>query len=118
MKNLTVEQVGYFITYLVALITGIAFLTNKAKTWIAKSLKDEFVPINDKIDDLTEKVDAVDKNSCKNYIVRCLADFERDESISETEKERFWEQYEHYQNIGGNSYVTRKVEGLKKEGKL
>jgi len=118
MKNLTVEQIGLFVTYMVALISGIAFILNKAKVWITKSLSDEFKPINDKIDDLQSDLKEVDMNACKNYLVRTLGDIEKDKSLDEIEIERFWEQYEHYQKIGGNSYVTRKVENLKKGGKL
>lgn len=118
MDKITLEQVGYFITYLVALITGIAFILNKAKVWITKSLKDEFTPINEKIDGLQTDIKQVDMNACKNYLVRTLGDIEKDKSLDEIEIERLWEQYEHYQKIGGNSYVTRKVENLKKGGKL
>ena len=118
MKNLTVEQIGLFVTYMVALISGIAFILNKAKVWITKSLSDEFKPINDKIDDLQSDLKQVDMNACKNYLVSFLSSIDKGKPIDEIEKERFWEQYEHYQKIGGNSYVTRKVEHLKKEGKL
>ena len=43
---------------------------------------------------------------------------EQDEPIDEIERERFWEQYEHYVKCGGNSYIQRKVENLKQAGKL
>lgn len=118
MANITLEQVGLFVAYLVALVSGVSFLLKKLKTWISKAFKEEIQPINKSIDGMKDSVESVDMNSCKNFLVRCLSDFESDIPVSEIEKERFWEQYEHYQKIGGNSYVTRKVEQLKNEGKL
>ena len=56
--------------------------------------------------------------ACKNYLVSFLSDVEKDELTDEIERERFWEQYQHYTEHGGNSYIKRKVEKLKSEGKL
>lgn len=38
--------------------------------------------------------------------------------MSETEAERFWEQYEHYKASGGNTYIKNRIERLQAEGKL
>ena len=46
------------------------------------------------------------------------ADVEQNKIIDEVEKERFYETYEHYTKLGGNSYIHDKVESLKKAGKL
>lgn len=116
--NITVEQIGLGITFLVGLISGIAYLLKSIKTWISKSFKDEFKPINEKIDNLQSRIEEVDMGAVKNYLVTFLSDIEKDNLIDEIERERFWEQYEHYKKIGGNSYIERKVEQLKKEGKL
>ena len=56
--------------------------------------------------------------NCKNFLVSFLARCDRGEYIDEIEKERFWEQYEHYRELGGNAYIGNKVESLRKEGKL
>lgn len=56
--------------------------------------------------------------ACKNYLVSFLSDVEKNHPIDETERERFWEQYQHYTEHGGNSYIKRKVEHLQSEGKL
>ena len=118
MRDLTVEQVGLCITFLVGVITGIAFLLNQIKKWIQNALKDEFEDVNKKIDDLSSTVKQVDMGAVKNYLVSFLSDVEKDNPIDEIERERFWEQYEHYLKIGGNSYIKRKVEQLTSEGKL
>ena len=77
---------------------------------IKKAVAAAFKPINNKIDN-------VDMNATKNFLVRCIADMERHE-IDQVTKMRFYEQFEHYQKIGGNSYIMSEVERLKKEGKL
>lgn len=107
MQAINLDSVGLFVAYLVALITGVKYLKKTLGEWIDKALK----PVN-------ESIKEVDMNACKNYLVSFLSDVEKDKTIDEIEKERFWEQYEHYQKIGGNSYITRKVEALKNEGKL
>ena len=60
----------------------------------------------------------IDIENCKNYLVTFLAEVSRGEEKDETEIMRFWEEYGHYKNKGGNSYVHRKVEELKKRGLL
>ena len=54
----------------------------------------------------------------KNFLVAKIAEVDKGNKLDEIEKERFWEQYEHYSKIGGNSYIQRKVDELKESGKL
>lgn len=54
----------------------------------------------------------------KNYIVCFLADVEQGEPIDQDELHCFWDNYELYKAMGGNSYVHDKVEKLKAQGKL
>ena len=118
MKNITIGQISLVIASVVAFIKGIEYLYNLAKkgatNWVNSCLK----PINDSINNLSGKVDDVDMNSCKNFLVRFLADVEQGNEIDEIEKERFYEVYEHYTKKGGNSYIHDKYDKLKKSGKL
>ena len=118
MEELTMADIGLLVGYLVALISGIAFLLTKIKVWLKVALKDEFEPINKNINEMRTDIQQVDLNACKNFLVRSLGDIEKGVPIDEIEKERLWEQYEHYQKIGGNSYIKRKVEQLQNDGKL
>ena len=43
---------------------------------------------------------------------------ERGQDLTEIEYERFNDILEHYDGIGGNSYVHRKIDKLKDQGKL
>lgn len=58
----------------------------------------------------------VDMESTKNYLVMVLSDIEKGKKMDEIESERFWEQYRHYVDAGGNSYIKRRVEKYKDEG--
>ena len=118
MENVTIGQIALIIAFIAALIKGIEYLygllVKAATKWLNSCLK----PINDSINNLSSKIDVVDMNSCKNYLVRFLADVEQGNVIDEIEKERFYEEYKHYTELGGNSYIKDKVENLKKQGKL
>lgn len=118
MEQITLGQIGLGITFFVSLITGGAFLVRSLKKFITSSLDGEFRGINSKIDDLQTQLVQVDMNHTKNFLVRFLSDVEQGNQVDEIEKERFAEQYDHYCETGGNSYIRNKVDKLKKEGKL
>lgn len=118
MENITIGQILLVIASLVALIKGIEYLYGLASKGATKWLNSCLKPINDNISNLSSKIDVVDMNSCKNFLVRFLADVEQNNTIDEVEKERFHEEYKHYTDLGGNSYIKDKVEKLKKAGKL
>lgn len=130
MLNMSVsEAVGLVLAVvagLVALIKGIEYLIHKfgamATVWGNKLLK----PTNEKIDALSKalvevenKATYADLASCKNFLVRFLADVEQGQPVDEVEITRFWETYDHYtRDLGKNSYICEKVASLKSQGKL
>ena len=118
MENITIGQISLAVAFLGGLISGIGYLHKQLKIWIADSLKDQLNEINGKIDGLGGQIDAVDMNATKNFLVARLADIEQGHPLNEIEAERFWEEFEHYHNIGGNSYIDMKVDKLKSMGKL
>ena len=132
MGNLTVEQIltgG-------GIIVGVAVLGYKLwggfKTAVVNAVADQFETIkvsitgvqtsvdnlDKRIDDVDKRLDKVNMQGCKNFLVRCIADFENDLPNNETELERFWEQYDYYIDNGENSYVRHKVEYLESLGKI
>lgn len=118
MTEITLGQIGLAITFLAGLIGGISVLHGQLKKWIAGSLQDQLDSINQKMDRLSKKIDDVDMETCKNFLVARLSEVGKDIPMDEIERERFWEEYEHYKSKGGNSYVERKVEELKSLNKL
>lgn len=118
MENITIGQVAVVVTFLVGLFSGIGYLLTKIKELIAKSLEDQLEAIDSKINVLGDQIAAVDMNATKNFLVARLTEIEHGHELDEIEAERFFEQYEHYHKIGGNSYISQKVDKLKAAGKL
>ena len=85
---------------------------------LQKIVSDLLKPITDSINQINVRLDKVDMESTKNFLVRCLSDVEKGEKMTEVEAERFWEQYEHYITAGGNTYIKNKVVKLQEEGKI
>lgn len=118
MENITLGQIVAAVGVIAALIGGGKLIINSITDGISKIVKELLEPITESIGDISERLDEVDMETCKNFLVRCIADMERGENLSETEKERFHEQYSHYLKKGGNTYIQAKVEKLKADGKL
>lgn len=112
MDKITLADLGTWIGFFAALIgscTGIY-------AWIKKLLKNLF---DAQTKGINEQIKKVDLENCKNFLVSFLARCDRQDCvIEEIEKARFWEQYEHYSELGGNSYIRNRVEQLRKDGKL
>ena len=116
MEDWTVAQIATTIALLVAIVTGITYLTKQVKEWIEKLLDSKFKDLGTRIDGIEAKVDKLDMETCQNFIVRYLADVENGAVILDAEKKRFLEEYDHYISAGGNSYIKEWVNRLKKKG--
>lgn len=130
MKDITIGMIRDFVinlsAFLVAGGTIGAFAIKFGKSILNKEL---IKPFNDRIDNLEKsrveqhedtinRINNVQLYSDKNFLVRFLADIEQGNKVDEVEKERFYEVYRDYRELGGNSYIQHKVEKLQKEGKL
>ena len=72
---------------------------------------------NVKKTDLINAINKVQLDNCKNYLVQQISAADR-RDLSPAEKERYWENYDTYIKLGGNSYIHSETDRLKKEGKL
>lgn len=123
------EQIKDNLGLIASIITSSGVIAS-AFLWVGKKILDKTLkPFSDKIDKLEkarieqhkDTVDRINKaqiSADKNFLVRFLADIEQENKVDETEKERFYEVYKDYKDLGGNSYISHKVEKLQKEGKL
>lgn len=118
MENITLGEISGWILFAVAFIGGVEFLALRMRKYIKATMNDELEPIKNNQVKHDERLDQIELSSDKNFIVRFLSDIEQDNNIDEVEKERFYEIYKRYKELGGNSYVSHKVEKLQKEGKL
>ena len=120
MENITIGQIAIAIAFIAALITGGVKIKDAVKKWLEALLKEKFDEaskenklLSAKIDSIEKRLDDVDLENCKNYLVTFLSEVKRGETKDEIEKQRFWEEYQHYTSKGGNSYIHRDVEELK-----
>lgn len=119
MESITIGQIAAAVALIVALIVGFGKINETVKESISKVFEELMKPFSDKLDSIEKSVISIDKATCKNFLVRCLADFEKGNVMSEIEIERFWEQYKHYtKELNENSFVVEWTERLKREGKI
>ena len=116
MESITLGQIAVGVAFLAALISGMGVLMKKMKDWIVKAMKDQLDEIKNENKALKKLIDNVDLNTTKNFLVARITEIERGDKLDEIASERFWEEYAHYSEIGGNSYIKRKVEQLKADG--
>jgi len=108
MGELTLNQIRDFILWIVAFGTATFTIVKAVKTAIAKG----FEPIE-------KKIDEVDKNATKNYLVQQIGEIDRNGYLDGATRVRFYEQLQHYEkDLHGNSYIHDEIERLKKENKL
>lgn len=74
--------------------------------------------IEDIKDDIYKKLENLDENQCKNYLVRFLSDVESGEVIDEIERERAYEVYERYIKEGHNGYIKARWNKCVEKGVL
>lgn len=119
IQNLTLEQISAGLLFIVALIGGIKYLKKEIVNFFDKLLDSKFKTTNGKIDDLARALRTLDVQTTRNFLVRYLADIERGQYIYDSEKQQFWNEYDHYiKELKENSFISKWVEHLEDEGKL
>ena len=118
MENITIGQIAVAVAFVVALIGGVSSLKKLITKGIEDALKEKFDGIEKSQKEILKRLDMVDLENCKNYLITFLSEVARGEMKDEIEIKRFWEELEHYYKIGGNSYIKTKVEQLRAVNKL
>ena len=119
VQNLTLEQISAGLLFIVALIGGVKYLKKEIVNFFDKLLDSKFKTTNGKIDDLAGALRTLDIQTTRNFLVRYLADIERGQYIYDSEKQQFWNEYDHYiKELKENSFISKWVERLEDEGKL
>lgn len=111
MERITLGQIAVAVALVVGLVSGFAYLYTMLKKWIKTAFHDEF-------DEINRRVDSIELEACKNFLVRSVTELERGGDLDEINKQRVYECFERYQAAGGNGYIRRKIEQLQEEGKL
>jgi hypothetical protein len=111
IENIKIGDILKVLGTLIVIVSTCEFFIFRIKKATQNVFDTKLKPINKRLND-------IELSSDKNFIVRFLADIEQGNQIDEVERERFYEIYQRYKELGGNSYVSHKVEKLQKEGKL
>ena len=107
MQGWTLHDISAWVIWISGFIGGITVIIRAIKTSIANGFK----PIE-------QKIDKVDLNATKNYLVSVLDDLDQGKELNDVSKQRAHEQYQHYLELGGNSFLKTKMERAIKEGKI
>lgn len=118
MEGITIGQIAVIIAFMVTMISGIGVLMGNIKKWVQNAMKEPMDSVKKELESVKKQMNEVDLNTSKNFLVARIGDVENGQGMSEIGKERFWEEYEHYTKLGGNSYIKRKVDQLKADGKM
>ena len=119
LQNLTLEQISAGLLFIVAFYGGVKYLKKEIRDFLDKLLDSKFTTTNSKIDDIASSLRTLDVQTTRNFLVRYLADIERGQYIYDSEKQQFWNEYDHYiKELKDNSFIKKWVERLEEEGKL
>ena len=104
MENITLKQLSSLLLFVIEFVGSIVTIV----VVIKKSLNKQLEPI-------TTKIDKLDTNQCRNYLVEFLADIEHGVVKDETQIKRAYEVYDHYtKDLHVNSYIHDKWNKLMK----
>jgi len=107
MNEITLGQIQTWMVFGIGFVGAILTIVKAVKDAVNKA----FEPIN-------KRMDEIDMNATKNYLVQALTDIDRNGFVDGVSKARLYEQYEHYQKLGGNSYIKDEFDRLKKQNKI
>lgn len=119
MKSL-IDQIK--VTDVVAIIIGVAtflkaveYLSKDFYNKIGNSIMENTEPLNRRLDEIEANINKADKEQCKSFLTQYL---NVDRDLKETEKQRIYEVYQHYRELGGNSYIKEEFERMQDKGKI
>lgn len=105
MEQLTLEQIGAALAFIVGIGGSIGVILKAVKGMLKKLLDEQTKSLVLRLDKIDDRLDKVDMDNCKNYIVQALSAAERGVKLSTEEKIRLAEEFQRYTDGGGNSYI-------------
>lgn len=118
MGAITLQDIATALAFLVALGGSIVAIVKAIKSILKKLFDEQTNGINERLDKVNKRLDKLDMDNCQNYIVQSLSAAEKGIILTTEEKMRLAEEFEHYTQLGGNSYIKEWHERLKTGGKI
>lgn len=118
IEQISLGQIIVSLTFIIGIITTRKKIKEIVDEWFKEKLSPKIDPIGKNINELSKKIDDLELETYKSYLVLFMAQVERGEKPDEVEIQLFDEIYEKYTKKGGNSYIHRKYNKLVEEGKF
>lgn len=118
MEQVTLGQIEAWAGFILGIGGAAVGIIAGVKKVLKALFKEQMETLNKRLDQHDAQIKKIDLENCKNFLVSYLAKVESAGTTDEIETQRFWEEYEHYTQNGGNSYIRQKVDKLKAAGKL
>ena len=118
LENITLGELVAALAFLTLLAGSILKVIKGLKKAIEDLFKKQMEGISTRLDKTDKRIDRIDCENCKNFLVQTLSAAERGVELTTEEKIRLAEQFEHYTDAGGNSYIKGWHERLKADGKI
>lgn len=115
IDQIKVADIVTFIIGVVSFLKAVDFLVKDFYDRIDNSIVENTEPINRRLDEIEANINKIDKEQCKSFLTQNL---NSDRELRETEKQRIYEVYQHYRELGGNSYIKEEFERMQDEGNL
>ena len=118
MEQITMGDIGTWLGFLAALIGSCSAIFLAIKKLIKKLFATQTAGIMAELDAQKTTLNRIDLEGTKNFPVNVLSAAERGEQMTEIQRIRVREQYDHYTAAGGNSYIKDWYSKLKAEEKI
>ena len=119
MESITLGDFGNVIIYVSSLLAAGAVIVKFTLSRLQKVINESLKPTNEKIDNLSVKVNQVDIDNSKNYLQQTFSALDAGEKLDSVAIQRFYEVYDHYtDDLHLNSWVHTEKDRLEGEGKL
>ena len=115
IDQIKVADVVTFVIGVVTFLKAVEYLAKDFYDKIGSSITENTDPINRRLDKIEANINKIDKEQCKSFLTQYLNE---DRDLKDTEKQRIYEVYQHYRELGGNSYIKEGFERMQDEGKL
>lgn len=115
---MTIGQAATYLSVAAGIIGSVTILYNAVRKLLTGMLQEQTKDISKQIGGLSDRVDGMRMDQCKNFIISCVADVERGAELTEMQMQRFSECYDYYIAHKGNGYIRGKVTKLQESGKL
>ncbi len=118
MGEITLNDLAGVLAFIAGLGGSIVAILAGIKKVLKKLFDEQLKGISIRLDKTDERIEKIDSDNCKNFLVQTLSAAERGETLTTEEKIRLAENFQHYTDAGGNSYIKDWHQRLKNAGKI